>query len=38
MEAGRIVAVGTHEELLARSPLYRRLWSLQARAAEEVVP
>ena len=30
-ECGRIVATGTHEELLRRSPLYARLASLQFR-------
>ena len=29
MDQGRIVAVGTHEELLASSPLYKRLADLQ---------
>jgi ATP-binding cassette subfamily B protein len=29
MEAGRLVAVGTHDELLERSPLYSRLAALQ---------
>ncbi len=29
MEGGRIAAVGTHEELLGRSPTYRRLYQLQ---------
>ncbi|WP_370216534.1 ABC transporter transmembrane domain-containing protein [Thalassolituus sp.] len=29
MDQGRIVAVGTHEELLERSPLYKRLAELQ---------
>jgi len=29
MDQGRIVAVGTHDELLERSPLYKRLADLQ---------
>jgi ATP-binding cassette subfamily B protein len=29
MESGRIVAVGTHDELVSRSPLYARLAALQ---------
>ena len=29
MDQGRIVAVGTHDELLERSPLYKRLAELQ---------
>ena len=34
LEAGRIVAVGTHAELLRTSPLYARLAALQFAAAE----
>jgi ATP-binding cassette subfamily B protein len=29
LERGRVVAAGTHEELLATAPLYRRLCELQ---------
>jgi ATP-binding cassette subfamily B protein len=29
MEGGRLVAVGTHDELLSASPLYARLAALQ---------
>ncbi len=38
MEAGCITAVGTHDELLGRSPTYRRLYELQfaGMAPEEV--
>lgn len=34
MEAGRIVDVGSHEELLQRDGLYRRLYLMQAGAEE----
>ena len=30
MEAGRVVAVGTHQELRDRPGLYRRLWDIQS--------
>jgi subfamily B ATP-binding cassette protein MsbA len=36
MEAGRITAVGTHEELLLNSPTYQRLYQLQFMAASEI--
>lgn len=36
MEAGRITAVGTHEELLQNSPTYQRLYQLQFMAASEI--
>ena len=29
LDAGRVVQIGTHDELLAREGLYRRLWRLQ---------
>ena len=35
MEAGELTAVGTHEELLGRSPTYRRLYELQFAGMEE---
>jgi ATP-binding cassette, subfamily B, bacterial MsbA len=35
MDAGRIAETGTHEELLARDGIYRRLYELQF-AEEEV--
>jgi ATP-binding cassette subfamily B protein len=36
LEAGRLVAVGTHTALLRESPLYARLAALQFNAAEEL--
>ena len=36
LEAGRVVAVGTHAQLLHDSPLYARLAALQFNAAEEL--
>ncbi|HET9014248.1 MAG TPA: ABC transporter ATP-binding protein, partial [Thermomicrobiaceae bacterium] len=35
LEGGRIVEEGTHAALLARGGLYRRLWSLQFREADD---
>jgi ATP-binding cassette subfamily B protein len=32
LEQGRITAVGTHDELIAREGVYRELFTLQARA------
>lgn len=37
LEDGRIAARGTHEELIRREGLYRRIYELQLRPAEEVV-
>lgn len=34
MDQGRIVDIGTHEQLVARAPLYARLAELQFGAAE----
>ena len=31
LDAGRIVALGPHDELLANSPFYRRMWNAQTR-------
>ena len=31
LDAGQIVALGPHDELLARSPFYRRMWNAQMR-------
>ena len=36
LEGGRIVERGTHEELLRRSGLYRRIYDLQLRDQEEL--
>ena len=37
LEGGRIAAQGTHEDLIRRDGLYRRIYELQLRPAEEVV-
>jgi len=34
LNEGRIHAVGTHEELLSKSPDYKKLWDAQAKAGE----
>jgi ATP-binding cassette, subfamily B, bacterial MsbA len=31
LEGGRIVSLGTHDDLLARCPLYRRMWNAQTQ-------
>ena len=31
LDAGRIVALGPHDELLVSSPFYRRMWNAQTR-------
>jgi ATP-binding cassette subfamily B protein len=36
LDAGRVVAEGAHEELLARSPLYREYAQIQLAAAEPI--
>jgi ATP-binding cassette subfamily B protein len=36
LEAGRLVAIGSHSQLLSSSPLYARLAALQFNAAEEL--
>jgi len=38
LECGRITAVGSHEELLAASPTYQRLYQLQFRDMPETQP
>ena len=37
LEAGRVVAVGNHAQLMSSSPLYARLAALQFGAAEEAL-
>ena len=37
LEDGRIAARGTHDELIRRDGLYRRIYELQLRPVEEVV-
>ena len=37
VQAGRIVAVGKHAELMRSSPLYAKLAALQFNAAEEAL-
>jgi ATP-binding cassette subfamily B protein len=38
MDAGRVIAIGTHAQLLAASPLYARLAELQFGAAGQPEP
>ena len=35
LDKGRIAAVGTHEELLEKSPIYREVYESQNRKGEE---
>jgi ATP-binding cassette subfamily B protein len=37
LEAGRVVAIGNHAQLMRSSPLYARLASLQFGAADEAL-
>ena len=36
LEKGRIVQLGTHDELVAQEGLYRRLWQIQGVLAEDL--
>jgi ABC-type multidrug transport system fused ATPase/permease subunit len=38
LDQGRIVELGTHEELMARGGLYAHLYSMQFRDQELVTP
>lgn len=38
VENGRVSAQGTHAELLDRSPLYRKIYSLQMQGTESLLP
>jgi ATP-binding cassette subfamily B protein len=38
LDRGRIVASGTHSELLESSPLYQRLAALQFAATADAIP
>jgi len=37
MEAGRIIEMGTHAELLAKDGQYRKLYELQFADEEEII-
>jgi ABC-type transport system involved in cytochrome bd biosynthesis fused ATPase/permease subunit len=36
MDKGRIVQLGTHDELIAREGLYRKLWQIQGALADDL--
>ena len=38
LENGRIAAKGTHEELLAGSPIYREVYDSQTKGGDETCP
>jgi ABC-type transport system involved in cytochrome bd biosynthesis fused ATPase/permease subunit len=34
LEHGTVTAIGSHEQLIAREGLYRRIWELQSAGSE----
>ena len=36
LERGRVIQIGTHQDLLAQEGQYRRLWAVQSRHEEEL--
>jgi ATP-binding cassette subfamily B protein len=38
LEKGRIIQQGTHQELMAQEGIYRRIYDLQAKIEEDIIP